>query len=246
MTMHRKSSVRSRLLSLALVVALCPAAALAQTAVRVPGFLPSTSGFHFTNSFRQTPDLVVNVLGWPVSVPAAGGGMCGGMAFAARDYHDAGLPIPATTMPPDRGPLLDYLGQRLVDSFDLPRGAWRYAQLMDPGISGERRWSAMIDEEWPRVRADLDAGRLSPLGLIRVESNDLGRIGDNHQVLAYGYDLAGDLVTIYLYDPNHPDQDDVAITLAPPGTVAQSTGEPLFSFFRSEYTFSVPPSSEPR
>ncbi|MCI0635653.1 MAG: hypothetical protein L0206_17315 [Actinobacteria bacterium] len=53
----------------------------------VPGFLPSTSGFRFANAFSNVP---VRRIGIPsvISVPIgdASNGLCGGMAFAARDY----------------------------------------------------------------------------------------------------------------------------------------------------------------
>ena len=60
--------------------------------------------------------------------------------------------------------------------------------------------------QWPRVRRELDAGRLAALGLIRVPSRNPLRLGENHQVLAYGYGLdepSGSLL-IAIYDPNHP------------------------------------------
>ena len=59
-----------------------------------------------------------------------------------------------------------------------------------------------MHDEWPKVRADLDAGRPSPLGLVTVESNDPRRLADNHQVLAYAYELDGPQLTIKVYDPN--------------------------------------------
>jgi hypothetical protein len=59
----------------------------------VPGFLPSTSGLHFNNSFARVP---LRSIGIPevVAVPIGGAsdGLCGGMAFAARDYFEAGRP----------------------------------------------------------------------------------------------------------------------------------------------------------
>ena len=39
------------------------------------------------------------------------------------------------------------------------------------------------------MRRELDAGRLAALGLIRPRSRNPLRLGENHQVLAWGYGL---------------------------------------------------------
>ena len=99
----------------------------------VPGFLPSTSGFAFPNTFPHVPVRRIGIPG-VVSVPIgdASNGLCGGMAFAARDYFEAELPPPADTEPPSAGVLFDYLVGRLFDSFGLPLGPARYLELMSP------------------------------------------------------------------------------------------------------------------
>jgi hypothetical protein len=58
------------------------------------------------------------------------------MAFAARDYFEAGLPPPAEATPPAEGVLFDYLVDRLFASFDLPFGPSRYLTLMSPLLPG--------------------------------------------------------------------------------------------------------------
>ncbi len=96
-------------------------------------------------------------------------------------------------------------------------------------------------DEWPRVRARLDAGELVNLGLVRTTSADPRRLTSNHQVLAYGYTIDDDgAVSIAVYDPNHPldDSIELRLTLAADGSLSslsQSTGEPLFAFFRYPY-----------
>ena len=61
----------------------------------VPGFLPSTSGFRFANSFPHVPVRRIGIPG-VVSLPIgdASNGLCGGMTFAARDYFESGRPLP--------------------------------------------------------------------------------------------------------------------------------------------------------
>ena len=230
----------------------------------VPGFLPSTSGFAFPNRFPRVPVRSIGIPGI-VSVPIgdASNGLCGGMAFAARDYFEAGKPPPEVAEPPGEGPLFDYFVDRLFDSFDLPLGPARYLKLMSPhlpdgetflsrlGIGPRGRAWQMIREEWPKVRADIDAGHPSLLGLVRVMSNNPLDLKENHQVLAYAYDLEDSALTLRLYDPNLPNRDDVTMSLSladpnAPTPVRSFPGGPrIFAFFRVPYARSSPPQEAP-
>ncbi len=181
------------------------------------------------------------------------------MVFAARDYFEAGRAPPADTSPPAEGPVFDYLVDRLFDSFNLPLGPLRYMELMNPalpdgdpflrwfGIGPHGRAWRMINEEWPRIREDIDAGRPSPLGLVKVKSLNPMELGKNHQVLAYGYEISAGRLTLRIYDPNHADRDDVALALDVSSprrgtTVTQlPAGSRIHSFFRVPYSPSSPP-----
>jgi hypothetical protein len=248
------------LLPISLVVlatlAWCPPAQ-AQPQVRVGLFRPSTHGLHFVNSFDSMPHIVIPFPTGPLAIGDAANGMCGGMVYAVRDYFEAGLPIPSqTTAPGSNSFLYTYLTIRLYDSFDIPVGPIRYLNLMSPGmydggVTHPGRFYFMVTEEWPLVKANLDAGILSPLGLIRVITPDMLEMGKNHQALAYGYTSSGTVVRIYLYDPNHPDDDNVVLQFdaADPyspsdvtytsSTVSQPS-EQTFSFFRTNYRFVSP------
>jgi hypothetical protein len=227
----------------------------------VDGFTPSTSGFHFANSgWPHVP--VMNIKVGPVSIPIgdAANGLCGGMAFAARDYFEAGRTPPETTVAPGDGPLFGYIARRLIDSFDLagfPPGPTIYLRLMDPLLPDHETWASaiglvphsrvwiMIKNEWPKIRSDIDQGRLSPLGLIKVKSANPLNLGRNHQVLAYGYDLDGTALTLHIYDPNYPDDDAVTLSLdignpAHPTAVRYSPGETIYCFFRTGYSHKEP------
>jgi hypothetical protein len=226
----------------------------------VPGFLPKTSGFGFANAFPHVPVRRIGIPG-VVSIPIgdASNGLCGGMAFAARDYYEAGRPPPDVTTPPGEGELFDYLVDRLFDSFDLPFGPARYLQLMSPLLpDGESLWSRlgiaphgrawrMINVEWPKILADIDDGHPSPLGLVRVKSSDPFDLKRNHQVLAYGYDLIGSALTLHLYDPNRPHDDAVTLSLGlsnpskPVEITCSPPGPTVFAFFRVRYEPSTPP-----
>ena len=186
------------------------------------------------------------------------------MAFAVRDYVQAGRPIPADTQPPAAGsPLFDYLVRRLINSFDVPGGVatspvgWccrRDLRLFFGSVRGT--FARTVLSTWPQVKSDIDGGQLSPLGLVTVHSPTFAAVGSEigkcHQVLAYAYRLGDDgTVAISVYDPNtaRATADDVHITMniATPGTPSPIThniniAEPtLHGFFRSRYSPAVPP-----
>jgi hypothetical protein len=222
------------------------------TSVRVPGFLPSTRGLHFPNAFPHVPNFEIDLPGGlTVPVGDAANGLCGGMAYTVRDLFEAGLAPPATTRAPGDGPLFRYVADRLLDSLSLPFGPATYLKLMHPALpDGDlamvrgRAWR-MVRLEWPAVRGDLERGTLSPLGLVRTKSRDPRDLGANHQVLAWGYDLTGTRLTLRLYDPNHPDNDNVTLSLDTarprrPTPVTCSHGGPVWCFFRTAYRFKDP------
>lgn len=230
------------------------------TARMVSGFLPTTSGFAFANAFPRVPVRRIGIPG-VISVPIgdASNGLCGGMAFAARDYFESDRPVPTDTTPPSEGPLFDYLVTRLFDSFHLPFGPARYLELMNPLLpDGETLWSRfglaphgrawrMIVQEWPKIRAEIDAGHPCALGLVRVKSSDPFELKRNHQVLAYGYELTGTALTLHLYDPNRPGDDDVTLSLSLANPSAKAyvlqfpAGPTVHAFFRVPYAPAEPP-----
>jgi hypothetical protein len=254
-----------------IVAAIVPPAGASVTAalsvprtVRVPGFTPSANGLHFINAWPPEPDLVLELPGiGSIPVGDASNGLCGGMAYAVRDVFQTpgSAPIAATTQPARGTPLFDYLVGRLLDSFDVPHlGFARYYEWMltPDGDSGwppllARRgvaWKTIIEEWEPRIRPELDAGRLVCLGLVTVASPNPADLGKNHQVLAYGYDVdAAGRLTLLVYDPNTPaDQaDDVRMSLSllhpdqpTPITTNVAIDRPVRGFFRTEYAYVDP------
>ncbi|MDX6298537.1 MAG: hypothetical protein QOI51_2394 [Nocardioidaceae bacterium] len=179
----------------------------------VAGFLPSASGFHFANSWPHQPDITVPLPTGAVKIGDAANGLCGGMTYAVRDFFEASLPIPANvTNPPLHSPLYAFIVRRLFDSFDIPGGVMKYLSWQAPT---RNQFRDTVEDEWPKIKAGVDAGQPVPLGLIRTRSFWPGELGKNHQVLAFGYDEdEAHHVTIHLYDPNHPDDDDVRLTFS--------------------------------
>jgi hypothetical protein len=219
------------------------------SSVRVPGIAPSSNGFHFGNSWPHEPTLTIPFPTGPIKIGDAAGGLCGGMAFAVRDFFEEGTPIPATTANPGPDtPLFHFLTRRLFDSFDIPAGVAKFYTMQLPF----RDQGHDTVNAWPAIRPELDAGRLVCLGLIRVRSFSPGDLGRNHQVLTYGYveDDAG-RITLAIYDPNHHDIDDVTLSFSATGSpnvayavggaaVDPSTHEHTYGAFVQRYTHCSP------
>jgi hypothetical protein len=232
--------------------------------IRVPGFEPARNGFHFANAFAHSPIRrfqLGNIAA--LDIGDAANGLCGGMSFSTADLHLAGLKPPPDVSPPPAGtPAHAYIVERQIASFDDGRVPLRFFSLMSPArperettvatllgmvrLDRHSRTWVMVHDEWPRIRADLDAGRLSMLGLVRVVGLDPNQLGHNHQVVAYGYDLDGSALTIRIYDPNWPGDATVTISLDisdARGSVAPVWSKPdasLVCFFRAPYTPSDP------
>jgi hypothetical protein len=232
----------------------------------VPGFLPSIHGLGFANAFPPGPTLTFAGLDpRRVGVGDASAGLCGGMALTARDLYEAGVAAPAGSAPPANGsPRFRALVRRQVESLDWFRVPLRYLDLQalrpDPptGLAALlRREPPRVEavlREWPRIRAEIDAGHPSVVGLIRTGGWSPWHLARNHQVLAYAYEETPQGITIRVYDPNHPGRDDVTLEVGVATdmgatrpwrdriTLRQSTGEPLLGFFRQPY----PPASSIR
>jgi len=210
---------------------------------RVPGFDPAVHGFAFANRFV---DVFLSVGAFEITTA----GRCGGMAYLALDHWNAGRPVPRWPgalwapgrVPPDGHWLADDIRSRLFDSFRTATAAkfvtWSQSSDHATWISkGVTRWT--LEDELPKVVAAVDAGRPVPLGLVVARS--LGDIGQNHQVLAYGYEKeASGRVTVLVYDNNSPGQE-VRLTSEPgrPGWTA-SNGPQWRGFFVQAYSAKRP------
>jgi hypothetical protein len=225
-------------------------------------FDPTLHGFGFPNSFVNElvtlPQEVYRLLPGIVRRALPEGkletrGRCGGMAYAALDYYSAGRPAPrlgANEFPPrDSHPLCRHLYLRQLDSFRVPT-ATRFVTwtLAADGSSwffkGVAR--ATAEDEFPKLREAIDAGRPVVLGLVGART--LGAVGDgNHQVVAYGYegsDPRRGIVTVYLYDSNCPGQVvQLHFGAGQEGLIHRSaSGDRTWrGFFVQEYSRRTPP-----
>ncbi len=211
---------------------------------RAESFLPSRHAFGFSNSWPAQPALTFGRFG----LGNAKGGLCGGMVFAALDYWYAGQ-LPPGVQPAAGDQLYRYVVRRLIQSWRLPAGVARYYQWMILPDRGVARRTVAV--QWPRVRAELDAGVPAPLGVVTVATANPAALRFNHQVLAYGYQVTGDTVTIRVYDPNRGNDDGTFVRFdtsepAERTTFAHNLGlrHPVRGFFRAGYTRSAPPGPE--
>lgn len=197
----------------------------------VPGFLPSRSGFRFVNRWPSNPARMISL--GPVRIPIGdtGRGLCGGMAFVARDRFERGQAAPPDALPPEPGtPLFTEVVDRQFDSFGalfwVPFRFW-LASIR----SQAARDRSTVRDAWPAIRSAIDAGRPPMVGLVRRAGWNPLATDFGHQVVAYRYAESATKAEIWIYDPNHPGRDDVSLSVdrTPDGRygLAQSTGEPL-------------------
>jgi hypothetical protein len=219
-------------------------------------FLPSAHGFAFANSWPQGPAVSVRLGAGVLGIGNAARGLCGGMVFAALDYWHAGAEPPGER--PEAGtPLFRFIVRRLVDSWRLPAGVARYYRWMllpdSDRPAGARRTAGRAgvgrrttERHWPAVQAMLDAGMPAALGVVTVASANPLLLGGNHQVLAYGYETAGPVITLRVYDPNLGPDDSVRIrwdAAAEPAIFTSNLGLrlPVRGFFLTRYRPVTPP-----
>lgn len=190
-------------------------------------FTPSEHGFKFQNSFTnhiiKVPELGIDF---------TTRGRCGGMAAASLDYWHNGLAIPDNgALPTDGSVLGDYLYARLVDT--MVANGWKFFHFMrtpdhPTWLNGIGVARATREEEFPRIRAILDSGKPCLLGLSQARS--IGELGNDHQVIAYGYESDDRYSHLLIYDNNHPNNTKVRLRFttayAPDEReIVQSTGE---------------------
>jgi hypothetical protein len=221
-------------------------------------FLPSRDAFGFANSWPDEPAVRLPAPLGRVGIGNAARGLCGGMVFCALDYWHAGADPPGT-LPAPGEPLFGFIVRRLVRSWHIPAGVARYYRWMTLPDDDEARpragslisrrrglRSRSIAGQWPRIRAQLDAGHPAALGLVTVASANPLQLGWNHQVLAYAYDLDGSQVRLQVYDPNSGPDDNVDIRFdtAAPGsgfTHTVNIARPIRGFFLTPYSPAPPP-----
>ena len=207
------------------------------------GFIPSANGFAFSNSWPSVPAVSIPLVITSLGIGNAARGLCGGMVYAALDYWYAGV-VPPAARPAAGTPLFRFIVRRLVDSWQVPVGVSRYYRWMQLSDMASRHQT--ISEQWPAIKAKLDAGVPATLGVVTVASVNPMQLGANHQVVACAYSVAGSEVTLGVYDPNSGPADDIWIRFSRAGaggfTHNLGLSRPVRGFFLTSYSPVQPPS----
>lgn len=174
-------------------------------------FVPSEHGFAFVNRFSGSPlpsKTLTRLWGGRMDY-----GLCGGMSYAAADYFLADQPIPGSIAPPAEGSALYIdLQHRQMQSLGIAlTGSLRFAVWM--GMS-DHAVQMLTIWQLAGIIAALDRGEPVVLGLVYHSFDETLAVWHNHQVLAYRVaDRSPAGVTLLVYDPNHPGNDEVVIAV---------------------------------
>ena len=232
---------------------------LEPSTLHTTNFRPSLHGFPYDNNWPDSPLTTIDLGVGKIGIGSAQAGLCGGMVYAALDYWANNRPIPPDRPDPAApgNPLYDYLVSRLIDSFDLPALPVRLLEIMNPvypdtGSAGqplEGRAPIIIKDSWPQIRSWVDSGFPAPICLENVKSVNPVDLGENHQTAVWGYQMDGNMVTLFTYDPNIHGDDTVTVqfqasdVLTAPVLTVSKPGQqhPVFCFLTTAYSKSNPP-----
>jgi hypothetical protein len=167
-----------------------------------------------------------------IGIGDVGRGLCGGMAFAARDRFERDMSGAMDAEPPAPGtPLFREIVDRQFASFGtlfiVPLRFWLAAALG----SERTRARGSVARAWPAIRREIDTGHPAMIGLVRKSGWNPIAPDFGHQVVAYRYASSPERVAIGVYDPNHPGDDSVELVIEKSAggeiRLSQTTGEPL-------------------
>ena len=171
-------------------------------------------------------------------------GLCGGMCVAALDRFYSGKLVPVMANPPVEGTELfnEILERECASLFPVHWDKFYELQcLEDSGPNPMISLGLMTKSDVPMVTKSIEQDRPKTIGLICVDGPK-GNPADNHQVLAIGYryDTSSEDLTINIYDPNYPDEDDIHISMNTglPNNeinISHSKGDPIRGFFAIKY-----------
>jgi hypothetical protein len=167
--------------------------------------LSELTGLKVPRAIRTMTELASNEDFWGTF------GLCGGMSSLALQRFGEGTAVPAThTIPAGDDELFHELVGEQADSLKGRTVLERCLiwQLLPDRAPWWMFWTKGVAQqtvqmEWPKLQASL--GRGAPLLLVLLRAQGITSPAQNHQVVATGYDVAGDGdVTVHIYDPNHP------------------------------------------
>jgi len=182
-------------------------------------YRPSRDGLPFANSWPKGAAVRVQKR----ALARVYGGLCGGMVHFSRARWLAGEPIPENAKISDAA-FVDLLVAAQIDSLGLPSGPLRYLALQLPHRDTARRRSTA--QTLAAVRTDLEQGRPSCVGLLRALSWNPAALSKHHVVLAFSMREDADETTLKVYDPNHPRNDRVRLSVAANSVIRTNQPDP--------------------
>jgi hypothetical protein len=154
------------------------------------------------------------------------------MVLTALDLWVAGILPPPDRSPFDNGsPRFQYIVRRQVDALGPA-----VRSRLNP-FAGRTSADDAIRKEWPKVRADLEAGIPSVIRLKRGPYPD-NREQSHWALVIRAVERPGE-IRLGIYDVNWPNRDDVELVIdlaGGVGAITQTTGEPTLVFVRQSYT----------
>jgi len=219
----------------------------------VEGFSFERHTYKFRNDFK--PSLVK----WGyIPCGDAQYGLCGGMALASQIYYlkdaknnfDHKCRAPDDKVAPTRESnpsLLEYLKECQVATITAS-ALFNYVGYMWTGSSTD---TTKLLAEWPKIQQSIDKNEPSVVGLIIGKGSLNPRTWLNflrsHQVLVYGYQCAGTVVSLLFYDPSREPSDnpgEIRFDSQTGKIIEQTAGlERICSFFKLQCNFfKTPPS----
>ncbi len=200
-------------------------------------FKPSIHGWPFGNSYDYELGLSFFLGAIQTSVTLNNVGFCGGMCWTAltRFFNGTLVDRGTTSIPTegDQSGLYDEIKNAQLASLSDETLERIYRWQGCPDRDHSKPWvpesiGHRTLREWPDVRNSIDNSQPITLTLI-TSSNDVNpfHLSNNHRVVAYAYEerslydwewVRGKRhpeilhVTILIYDPNYPNDDDVCLT----------------------------------
>ena len=180
-------------------------------------FIPSKHGWNFSNRFDY--HVVVRLLGKDHQMKKSiGNGLCGGMCFGAIDYYKKKRAIPNLSSTPKVGEsLTTYITNRQQTSMHGIKVPIKLADwIKRPDRAhppfGRHSVGSYTKKEIDKLKQLIRAGK--PTTIVLVRGRKIFKDAPNaHQVVAYRYteDTKKKLITFWVYDPNHPNNDNVIV-----------------------------------
>lgn len=182
-------------------------------------FRPSIHGWPFGNTWSIHVDLF--------DYTFEELGFCGGMCWVALEkFYNAEIIDRNTAKPPQGDPLYDKIWVTQVASLSAKKIGKLLNWQSSPDEGHWNRKNSLgkrTQDAWDAIKDKIDAKKPVTITVI-ASSNDYNplNLDQHHRMVAYAYDLdspgdsaptgADKKVTLWVYDPNYPNRDDIKMT----------------------------------